>query len=298
MAAHDITSAESRGRREAQPRWFAADGLALRALEFAGEGNPIVVVPGITSPAATWTFVAEALAGNRWIILLDARGRGASDKPPIGYATADYVNDLKSLIDAFRLKDPVLVGHSMGARVVVAFDATFPQIAKALVVIDPPMSGPGRRPYPIPVDFYLDQRRQVLSGTSVTELAAAAPTWSEARIRDRIDWLPSCSESAIRLSYAGFHSEGFFEIWSKVSAPALFVRGANSPVVEPSDLAEVRAANPQADYVEIARSGHMIPWDNLGGFVETLDRYLAQVTPVGAAAHPLTIENGQRMNRA
>lgn len=298
MAAHDIISAESRECREVQSRWFAADGLALRALEFAGQGNPIVVVPGITSPAATWTFVAEALAGNRWIILLDARGRGASDKPPTGYATADYVNDLASLIDAFRLKEPVLVGHSMGARVVVAFDAAFPQIAKALVVIDPPMSGPGRRPYPIPVDFYLDQRRQVLSGTGAADLAKAASTWSEARIRDRIEWLPSCSESAIRLSYAGFHNEGFLEIWSKVSAPALFVRGANSPVVEPSDLVEAKAANPRADYVEIPRSGHMIPWDNLGGFVETLSRYLAQVTPIGAATRPPTVENGQRINRA
>jgi N-formylmaleamate deformylase len=298
MAAHVIISAERGERRKAQARWFSSDRLALRTLEFGGEGSPIVVIPGITSPAATWTFVIEALAGNRWAILLDARGRGASDKPATGYATADYVNDLKALIGAFDLKAPVLLGHSMGARVVSAFDAAFPKIAKALVVIDPPMSGPGRRPYPIPVDFYLEQRRQVLSGTSVEHLAAAAPTWSEARIRDRIEWLPSCSESAIRLSHAGFHSEGFLETWSKVTAPTLFIRGANSPVVEPSDLAEVKATNPRADYVEIARSGHMIPWDNLSGFAETHDRYLAQVTPAGAVKHPAAVENGQRINRA
>jgi len=287
MAAHDITSA-GHGLRQAQSRWFSADGLALRTLEFAGEGNPIVVVPGITSPAATWTFVADALAGKRWIILLDARGRGASDKPPTGYATADYVSDLKALIDAFGLKDPVLVGHSMGARVVAAFDVAFPQIAKALVVIDPPMSGPGRSPYPIPVDFYLEQRRQVLSGMSFADLAKGAPTWSEARIRDRIAWLPSCSEPAILLSHAGFHSEGFLETWSQVTAPAVFVRGANSPVVKPSDFVEVKAANPRAEYVEVADSGHMIPWDNLGGFVETLDLHLARVAPIGANKGLLT----------
>jgi N-formylmaleamate deformylase len=162
----------------------------------------------------------------------------------------------------------------MGARVVAAFDAAAPGAARALVVIDPPMSGPGRRPYPIPAEFYLNQRRQVLSGSSVADLAKSAPTWSEARIRDRIDWLPSCSEAAILLSHAGFHNEGFIEAWSKVTAPALFIRGANSPVVEPSEFAEVQAANPQAEYVEIARSGHMIPWDNLTDFAETLDRYV------------------------
>jgi N-formylmaleamate deformylase len=298
MAAHATNSAENGGRLGAQSRWFSAGGLALRALEFAGEGFPIVVVPGITSPAATWTFVVEALTGNRWIILLDARGRGASDKPATGYATADYVNDLKALIEAFALKSPVLLGHSMGARVVAAFDVAFAQIAKALVVIDPPMSGPGRRPYPIPVAFYLEQRRQVLSGTSFADLAKSAPTWSEARIRDRIEWLPSCSEAAILLSHAGFHSEGFLETWPKVTAPALFVRGANSSVVAPSDLAEVKAANPRAEYVEIASSGHMIPWDNLAGFAETLNRYLARAAPVGAAEHPSAVENGRRINRA
>jgi N-formylmaleamate deformylase len=298
MAAHATTSAENGGRRAAQSGWFSADGLALRALEFAGEGAPIVVVPGITSPAATWTFVVEALTGNRWIILLDARGRGASDKPATGYATADYVKDLKALIGVFALKSPVLLGHSMGARVVAAFDSAFPQIAKALIVIDPPMSGPGRRPYPIPVDFYLEQRRQVLSGMSFADLAKAAPTWSEARIRDRIEWLPSCSESAILLSHAGFHSEEFLETWPKVTARTLFVRGANSPVVTLSDLEKVKAANPRVEYVEIASSGHMIPWDNLGGFAETLNRYLARAAPVGAAEHLSTVESGRRTNRA
>ncbi|HTV28531.1 MAG TPA: alpha/beta hydrolase [Xanthobacteraceae bacterium] len=274
MAARATTEIGRDVRRTAQPRWFTADGVALRALEFAGSGDPIVVVPGITSPAATWTFVVEALRPARWIMVLDARGRGASDKPQTGYSTRDYVGDLKALIDTFGLQGPILVGHSMGARVVAAFDVAFPGKAKALVVIDPPMSGPGRRPYPIPVNFYVAQRQQVLSGASLADLTKSAPTWSEERIRDRMEWLPSCSEAAIRLSHVAFHSEGFLENWSGVTARALFIRGANSPVVEPSEFVEAKAANPNADYVEITNSGHMIPWDNLVGFADALGTYL------------------------
>jgi N-formylmaleamate deformylase len=274
MVGRVTTRAVGDMRRAPRSRWFASSGLALRALEFAGDRHPIVVVPGITSPAATWTFVVDALNPSRHVILLDARGRGASDKPQTGYSTKDYVGDLKALIDAFRLKETILLGHSMGARVVTAFDVAFPAAAKALLVVDPPVSGPGRRPYPMPVDFYVVQRNQVLSGASVDELAREAPTWSSDRIQDRIDWLPSCSEAAIRQSHASFHTESFLENWSKVTAPALFVRGAKSPVIEQAEFLEVRAANPRATYVEIQRSGHMVPWDNLVDFVEVVERYV------------------------
>ncbi len=255
----------------------------MRALDFAGNGNPIVIIPGITSPAATWTFVVEALDPRRRVIVLDIRGRGASDKPETGYLMADYVSDLGIMIDALRLENPILVGHSMGARVVAAFDAAFPKVACALVAIEPPMSGPGR-PYPTPLEFFLNQRRQILSGATVAELAKLAPTWSEDRIRDRIDWLPSCSESAIRQSHAGFHSESFLESWSKVTAPALFLRGADSPVIDGSEFAEVRLANERAKYADVPRSGHMIPWDNLAGFIHAFDAFLKQVNPLDADA--------------
>ena len=48
-----------------------------------GEGIPVVLVHGYTSSGASWLSngIAETLAKNHFVLVLDARGHGKSDKP-------------------------------------------------------------------------------------------------------------------------------------------------------------------------------------------------------------------------
>jgi hypothetical protein len=39
-----------------------ANGIRQHYLRYGGKGQPIILIPGITSPAITWGFVAERLA--------------------------------------------------------------------------------------------------------------------------------------------------------------------------------------------------------------------------------------------
>jgi hypothetical protein len=55
-----------------------------------------------------------------------------------------------------------------------------------------------------------------------------------------------------------------------VSAPVLFLRGGESPVVPDAALVEVAAANPVAVIASVPRSGHMVPIENLHGFIEAV----------------------------
>lgn len=134
-------------RREPRGRsgFAEVDGLRLHYLTY-GSGEPaMLLVPGITSPAITWEFVAEALAGDRTVHTLDVRGRGLSDRAPRGAHTlGDYATDVAGLARTLGLVRPVLLGHSMGARIVTAAAADYPELAGAVVAVDPPMCGPGR----------------------------------------------------------------------------------------------------------------------------------------------------------
>jgi N-formylmaleamate deformylase len=75
------------------------------------------LVPGITSPAITWGFVAEELAATHDVHVLDVRGRGLSEAGPhLDYRLDACAGDLVALAKALGLADAVLLGHSMGAR--------------------------------------------------------------------------------------------------------------------------------------------------------------------------------------
>lgn len=252
---------------------FSSDGLALHALDFPGRDPAIVLVPGITSPAATWAFFVRALALPNRIIVLDCRGRGLSDTGD-DHGLDAYARDLKALVDHCGLKAPVLAGHSMGARVVARFDRNWPGVASRLCLIDPPLSGPGRRPYPMPLQFYFDAMDALERGQDLAEMRQKSPGWDDERLLDRAAWLPSCDRAAVAGSHASFHEESFHDDWSRITANTALIYGGRSPVVQESDLPELRAARPDAHFIPVADAGHMIPWDNLAGAVTAVRQSL------------------------
>ena len=63
-----------------------ANGIRQHYLRFGGSAEtsrqPLVLIPGITSPAITWRFVAERLGQHFDTYVLDVRGRGLSSTGP------------------------------------------------------------------------------------------------------------------------------------------------------------------------------------------------------------------------
>ena len=99
-----------------------------------------MLVHGITGWWRTWWRVGPALADRGWrVIAVDLRGHGSS--PPMnGAATAEgLAADLGATIDALGVpKLDALIGHSLGAAVVMELAHRRADVASRLVLEDPP----------------------------------------------------------------------------------------------------------------------------------------------------------------
>src|SRR5688500_7907136 len=125
-----------------------ANGIRQHYLRYGGRGRPLVLVPGITSPAITWGFVGERLGETFDTYVLDVRGRGLSEGGAhLGYTLDDYARDVAELAAVLKFQSYVVVGHSMGGRIAARLGHRFPENIARMVIVDPPVSGPGRRPY-------------------------------------------------------------------------------------------------------------------------------------------------------
>jgi len=270
--------------------FFSSDGLRLHAVRVPGQGGPgtrpVVIVPGITTPAAAFLFAAadwSAFTGDLYV--LDMRGRGLSERAGPGrHRAGDYADDVLALVDQLgglgllgADSRPVLVGHSLGARVVAAARARVPGASAGVVAIDPPMSGPGRRPYPMALDRFVNGIHGARAGRGVAEAREHYPTWSDEQVRARGETLGSCDEVAVVESYSWFHLEAFPPVWAEVEPPALLLFGAESPVVTAEDAAEIGRANPRASVVSVAGAGHMVPWDNATQTSEEIEAFLSKL---------------------
>ena len=158
------------------------------------------------------------------------------------------------------LDRPLLLGHSMGARIAAVVAARGVPL-RGTVLVDPPMRGPGRGPYPTTLDAFLGQLEQAQRGTDADEVARSWPRWPRREQELRARWLSSCDAAAIAATHAGFESEDFFSTWPHVPAPSVLLSGGSSPVVTAAGAAEAATTNPAARLVEVPGAGHMVFWD-------------------------------------
>lgn len=108
-----------------------------------GSGSPIVFLHGMGTSAATWDRCMDVLEDRFLVVAPDLLGHGNS---PVPDDPAEYTRD-RTLVDIDDIvsdltEAPVLVGHSLGGYLALAYAATRPDAARGVVVLN---TGPGYR---------------------------------------------------------------------------------------------------------------------------------------------------------
>ncbi len=255
-----------------------SNGIRQHYLRFGGRGTPLILVPGIVSPAALWAFVGERLGQTYDTYVMDVRGRGLSESGPhLDYGLGACADDVIAFARALGLTGYIVLGHSMGARIAVrAAMRAGPELAR-LVLADPPMSGPGRRPYPSPLKAVLDLIDAAQRGEAEAALRrpGVAP-WPEPLLKVRAEWLHTCDPRAATEASRSFHEDDMHADIPKIKVPCALIMAGKGGVILPEDEAEIRKLAPAMDMRRIAGAGHQMQVDDPEGFFAALGSVLGQ----------------------
>jgi pimeloyl-ACP methyl ester carboxylesterase len=104
--------------------------------EVAGEGEPIVLVHGLSESTRIWYRNVPALSKQYRTYLIDLPGFGAMRKAHRHFNLQKSGAWLADWMQAVGLQEATLVGHSMGGYIVMALAAQQPQKVKRLVLVD------------------------------------------------------------------------------------------------------------------------------------------------------------------
>lgn len=258
-----------------------ANGIRQHYLRYGGQQgeraqrDAVIIVPGITSPAVTWGFVGERFGQQFDTYVLDVRGRGLSQAgAELDYSLDAQAADVIALAQALGLQRYAIVGHSMGARIGIRAARSKPAGLTRLVLVDPPVSGPGRRAYPSQLPWYIDSIRLAQQGIDAEGMRRFCPTWTEDQLRLRAQWLHTCDERAILASFNGFHEDDIHADLPQVAVPALLMTAGRGDVIRAEDVQEMRTLLPALLVAHVADAGHMIPWDDEAGFYRAFGDFL------------------------
>ena len=111
------------------------------------QGKPVMVmVHGYTDIGLSWTTLTLKLQDAYDIYMIDARGHGLSDPFTASDNGETMIKDVVDFVRVMKFEKPILMGHSMGAATVMRVGAEYPDLAKAIIMLDPFVGNRSPRP--------------------------------------------------------------------------------------------------------------------------------------------------------
>jgi pimeloyl-ACP methyl ester carboxylesterase len=120
-------------------QFMEIDGQRLHYVDTKGTGPAIVMIHGLGGTLRNYTYaLVDKLSGEFRVIAVDRPGSGYSVRPDDAPARLGAQADtLAKFMRALGLKQPLLVGHSLGGALSLAIALDHPDCAGALALIAP-----------------------------------------------------------------------------------------------------------------------------------------------------------------
>jgi len=115
--------------------WFE-HGTSRIYYEESGNGDPVLLLPGITDSIANHALLRESLTPKYRVIAADLPGSGRSEPQPRKYTATYYEDDARSLVALLQktADGPVhLVGYSDGGEVALLMAVQAPKLARSVL---------------------------------------------------------------------------------------------------------------------------------------------------------------------
>ncbi|MDX0027369.1 alpha/beta hydrolase [Sinorhizobium meliloti] len=266
-----------------QTEWAAAkktvdlpNGIKLAYSEMGNvEGKPLLLIHGYTDNSRSWSLVAPYLK-NHHIYAIDLRGHGKSSAPECCYTYLDFANDAFLFLEAMKIEQADVVGHSLGSLAVQMLAAQHPEKVRKVVLISSTLNtggGPGTwlwnniKPLQPPIDP---------NGKFVTDWY-----WNPNPVDERFI-KPEREESAAVPIHVwkgvlwGTTTGDLGKISSLIKAPVMIFWGDQDQLMNAPQQAKLKAAFPKARFETFPGAGHNMFWERPEKAAELINSFLSE----------------------
>jgi pimeloyl-ACP methyl ester carboxylesterase len=244
-----------------------------------GSGPALVFVHGFPLSRGAWSRQVEAFSGSHRVIAPDLRGLGQTDAQSETNTLDKLADDVAALLRELRTGPVVLVGHSMGGYVVLAFARRHADLLRGLVLVgtkagaDTPEGAAGRR---ATADKVRLEGIDGVVNTMAPKMLAASNHDAAMAEQVRGFMESSKSEGVIGALLGMAERPDSTPSLANIRVPTLVITGADDTVIPPaeSDLLAKNIAGAQLKV--IPNAGHLVAFEKPQEFNAALREWLAR----------------------
>ena len=247
---------------------------------------PMLFVHGFACDQTDWAAQVAHFSQAHEITACDLRGHGGTPGRPQECTIGHFGGDVAALVANLDWRDAVLVGHSMGCRVVLEAARLDPTRIGGLVLVDGSLMGHGE---PAQAAAAMRQAIESVGFAAFADALFAqmflAPSDTSRAILARARRLPAATGTALFPDMAGWDAGQSAAALAAVRAPMLVLQSTRVdenrrrvPMKEGDTapwLEHVRRHAPAAQIEVIAGAGHFPQIENAGDVNARIGRFLA-----------------------
>ncbi|GEK23445.1 alpha/beta fold hydrolase [Cellulomonas xylanilytica] len=232
-----------------------------------GVAPVFVLVHGIGASHRYFGRLHDELARHGDVHAVDLPGFGGLPRPDGPRSIAQLADALASRLDALGVAGAVLVGHSMGAQVVVELAVRHPALVSHLVLLGPVTDPERSSPVVQAWDLFRDMLREPPSANVLVlaDYLRCGPRWY-------------LTELPAMLRYPTLDAV------RRAPCPVLVVRGADDPVARARWAARVAAAAADGRLLEVAGARHVVQHRRPQETATAITAFVGRRAPSGRSA--------------
>jgi pimeloyl-ACP methyl ester carboxylesterase len=233
-------------------------------------GRPIILIPGLGCPGSVWDETVAHLGDDYEAHILTLAGFAGlpAIKEPLSKAVR---RDLTRYIRAKKLRDPIIVGHSMGGFIAYWIASYHPDLVGPTIIVDagPALSGD--------LDEAKALRKQWKNATdeefvSTTRLVFMSMTTDAKRMEPVLAGVVKSDRVAIGNAVYEMMTTDLTDKVEEIKAPVLILAADGG---YQKRIREQVAPIPNHEIVVLPKSKHFVMFDDPTGFFAAIDKFLA-----------------------
>ncbi len=253
------------------------------------DGQPMVLLHGVTLSSAIWTGQFADLSSRYQVIAPDWRGHGKSSPGREGYGLSLLARDLVTLLEHFDVRNAVLVGHSMGGMALMRCAIDFPELLGArssgLVFLSTAASrvasGPATAPLRLTRSFAT--RAPEAAGRAATDVPrdigyvgvrlGFGPRPSAVWVEACRQLLAAMSPLALSASTLSLLDHNVRDELPRIELPTRVMVGTHDLVTPLRQSEEIAAGIANAELVRFDGAGHLVMLERRTALSQALDSF-------------------------
>ena len=228
--------------------------------EILGTGNPVILLHGWLATLETMRPIANNLSKDFKVYLVDIVGFGKSDMPEYPLKSDDFGDFLEEFIIKLKIRNPILIGHSNGGRMIINAVGRGKVSAKKIVLMDSAGLKPKRKlSYYVKVVFFK-------IGKFLLNLLPNTKTIKsfKEKLRNKVgssDY--EASKPVMKETMKRILKEDVSDLLPKISVPTLLIWGTADTATPISDAKKMERLIPDCGLVEYVGGSHFAYLENL-----------------------------------